>query len=272
MSLTIHSVSLEAPALLTFEIRNSRPIELGDLATSLNAFRDTYSRFIEAEGTAIDGEDIQLFVREIRSGSIIVELFALASMAPTLIEHATAVTTTVTRFAKSIRDAIEFFRGTKAEPPPTLTAKDAHDLGRVLGPAINDTGGGINIIASEGSNVQVRIELTSDQAAGVKLRSANWAALRDAPKNDFIEGALFYWFQARGDSQSKTGDRGIIESISQRPIKVSFASEEIKRAMLEEALFRKAYVVDVKIQTVAGRPQLYTITNVTDSFDRDEEA
>jgi len=40
--------------------------------------------------------------------------------------------------------------------------------------------------------------------------------------------------------------------------------------MLGEALFRKAYLVDVDVQTISGKPSLYKILAVTDSFDRDD--
>ena len=67
---------------------------------------------------------------------------------------------------------------------------------------------------------------------------------------------LLCWYQARNISVSGPGDKGVIESISPNPVKVVFSTDTIKTTMLleDENPFRMAYIVDVAVETVNGRP------------------
>ena len=73
-----------------------------------------------------------------------------------------------------------------------------------------------------------------------------------------IRGAKYkvvlYWFQARKDLKSQTGNRAIIESIIEAPVKV-IVDEHIKNDMLlgVDNPFKMAYVVDVEVETVRGK-------------------
>jgi hypothetical protein len=85
-----------------------------------------------------------------------------------------------------------------------------------------------------------------------------------------LQDELLVLAQIRDVPKSKTGDRGIIESISKLDIKLLFTSEEIKRDILEapENPFQKAFIVDVEVKTLDDKPALYKILAVKESFDR----
>jgi hypothetical protein len=87
------------------------------------------------------------------------------------------------------------------------------------------------------------------------------------------EKVLLYWYQARNDPRSKSGDRAIIESISTSAVKVVFVNENIKAKILSssENPFMLAFVVDVAVETIQGRPALYRILEMHDSFERDAD-
>ncbi len=111
--------------------------------------------------------------------------------------------------------------------------------------------------------------VNSNDANAIQNRAAGWIANHAEPLRGVLRGQLFYFFQARDDKEATTGDRGIIEAISPHPVKTIFANETAKVAMLDEALFRKAYVVDLEVHTIDGRPRLYKILEVSSSFDRE---
>jgi len=75
----------------------------------------------------------------------------------------------------------------------------------------------------------------------------------------------------RGDVSAKVGDRGIIESISPRPVKLIFASEEVKRQIVEhpDNPFQKLFLVDVEAKATEGKVRLYRIFTVKDVLERD---
>jgi len=91
------------------------------------------------------------------------------------------------------------------------------------------------------------------------------------PKNKVYQDQILSLFQVRGDVSAKVGDRGIIESISPRPVKLIFASEEVKRQIVEhpDNPFQKLFLVDVEAKATEGKVRLYRIFTVKDVLERD---
>jgi hypothetical protein len=89
-------------------------------------------------------------------------------------------------------------------------------------------------------------------------------------QNDFFEDEALYFYQSRDDAKAKTGDKGIIERFSSKPVKVRFASDDIKRKILdmEENIFRRVFIVDVRVHKVGDRVAGYTLYNVRDWFEK----
>jgi hypothetical protein len=75
----------------------------------------------------------------------------------------------------------------------------------------------------------------------------------------------------RADPNSQVGDRGVIETISPKPMKLAFSSDEVKRKIVdqEDNPFLKAFLVDAEVKTADGKPKLYRILDVKDVMDRD---
>src|SRR5688572_29515084 len=63
---------------LEITIRNQQPVALADLTLSLLAVGQQFERFVEAELPADYPVRSELYVKDVRSGSIVVELFAHA--------------------------------------------------------------------------------------------------------------------------------------------------------------------------------------------------
>ena len=69
------------------------------------------------------------------------------------------------------------------------------------------------------------------------------------------------------------GDKGVIERISRKPVKVLFPSETIKAELLDTEVnpFRLLFVVDVEVETVGDVVAAYKILSVHENFERPEE-
>lgn len=251
---------------LVLTISNGGPIELVRLTESLAALASSFARYADRSGLAINGDDVRLYVKEIRSGSIVVELVALASTLPMVIEQARSIL----EFARFLSETIRYFRGEAVVLPAEATAKDAQDVKQLLSPVAVDPKASLQIIAQDNSTVNVTVNLSSNDANAVQNRATNFAARLAAPVTGLQRQMLFYWYQARDQRSAKAGDLGIIEAISSRAVKTLISSDEVKEQMLGEALFRKAYVVDVEVQTISGKPSLYKILAVSESFDRED--
>jgi hypothetical protein len=75
---------------------------------------------------------------------------------------------------------------------------------------------------------------------------------------------LLYWNQATADGKSHKSDKAIIESITDKPLRVFFPDDdvEIKTAMIagRDNPFTVGFLVDVEVQTIkGGEPFAYKI-------------
>jgi hypothetical protein len=262
----MQDLSTSTEPTLTVTIDHSGPIELELLTESLQALARQHLRFAQREGRIAGDEVARLYVREIRSGSIVVDLVALIATVAMIPE----AVNTIVDFTRNIRDVVSYFRGQLESPPEGTSAADAEDIATVLKPIASDPKATVQFVARDNATVNLTLNINSLEANAIQNRARNFAAVKAEPVRGMVFGQLFYWFQARGQARAKSGDKGIIEAVSRKPVKVIFSDDGTKGQMLTEALFQKAYVVDVDVQTIGDEPRLYKIVRLVESFDRDE--
>lgn len=251
----------------TIEIRfeTSKPVEVLDLAASLTSIGRQYMQFAASQGFL--EADAKLYVKEIRSGSIIAELVGIASQIPWSDLVRTASTTA--DFAKRATEIIDWFRGkSKADPRPSRGEMETTK--GMLMPVTNDPGAHMTFNCTDNSQVVVNLTINSFDAAGVTQRINNRLKQEAAPVAGRQEFKAFRWYQARNDLKAKTGDRGVIESISPKPVRVRFTSEAIKETMTKGPIFERLYIVDTVVETSDGKPALYTIIHLHEFRELDE--
>ena len=260
---------------LTYEISNTRPIELLDLTSSLLSLGEQYRGFMRRQGEGLAEDDYRLYVREIRTGSIIVDLVSQA-LQPQIIGPAAPF---LVQFTQEIGDWFEFFKGVKdakdiKEMILGATKKDFQQVAQVIEPAAKDPGSRINITASHGGVVVINAPLTSIEANAGQNLLRRYIDNVSLPVTGIHRDQVLHWYQMRDDRAAKPGDKAVIERLWKHPVKVRITSDEIKREMIDKPAnpFRQFYVVDVDVTESAGRPVLYRILDVKDTFDREEPA
>ncbi len=259
-------VQSPAPEVLTITVQHTQPIELSLLTSSLQALATQHARYADRHGAAINGDQVKLYVKEIRGGSIVVELVALAtSYGPIVGEISTVV-----GFAKSLVGILDFFRGKADALPPETGPKDVDDTSTFIEVGTGSVRDNVIINASDNAQVVVNYTLPSEAANAAQNRMLSWASQQAIPVTGVHTGVLFYFVQARDEASARAGDKGRVESISPAAVKTLIMDPAIKAVMLDEALFRKIYVVDVSVETVGGRPRLYKILKLHDSMGRTE--
>jgi len=261
-------------AVLTYTLNNVRPVELLDLTQSLLAIGEQYRRFAEDHFEA-SGDDYRLYVREVRTGSIIIDLITYATQ-PQILAPLTPV---LIEFTKELGDWFEFFKGIKdAEDIKEMlfgkSKKDLQQLSDIIEPAAKDPGSNINITAERGAIVLINSSINSTEANAGQNVLRRYIEHIPAPTTGIHHDQVLYWYQIHQDRAAKPGDKAVIERIWPKPVKVRITSDDIKRKMLDDAdnPFKKFYVVDVDVTESQNRPVLYKILDVKDSFDRDEAA
>lgn len=252
---------------LTVKITNTQPVELTDLTEAFLSFAEQYKRFIVRHPEQTLTENTKLYIKEIKTGSIIVDLIAFA---PCVLPFVTNFNT-VAAFTKYLKDSYGFFLRKNARPEP-YEKLDLKQLSKIIEIVAKDSGSTINIhntIAVHGDSNQINLNSLEANAAQNTIQQA--LTQLDLPKTNSYQKVLLYFYQARDDLGSQIGNRGIIETISKTPKKIIFLDDEIKTAILHTPKnpFHMAYVVDVDVQTIEDNPVMYTITTFHECFERE---
>lgn len=250
-----------SPSELQLTIKNDQPIELLDLTTSLAALAGDYQRYLIRAGLDTPDADIRLYIDEIRSGSVFARLVAAARSAPSALRRVD----TMVGYAKRLIALYERIR--HGEPLDDVDAGDLRGMGDFLDVITKDPKARLDLEVTTNGRTVVAKQFPAADSAMVQRRIGNHIAMRKVPQPGRYEREVFVWYQARNDLKAKAGDLGRIENLYHKAVKVIFAGEEVKEAMLHDRLFEKAYVVDVEVQFVEGRPVAYKILKVHEDFD-----
>ena len=241
-------------AMLQVRINNTKPIDLIDYAQSMLNLGSEYSSFINKTDIHLSSEDIKLYVKEIRTGSIITELVAIA---PSLIP-----------FMDHIKVSFDYLLG-KGSKPKDLDKDGLKRISKFIEPIANDSGSILQLDASN-NHGEIHIHLNSEGANAIQNRAHKELEKMKEPVIGLHKQVVLYWSQARNDN--KKGDKAVIESISEKEVKVVYDSEDLKYRMIYEQphIFDTAYVVDVYVETIKDKPVLYKIVAFHDTVDLPE--
>lgn len=255
---------------LVIKIENKRPIELLDLTKSLVSIATQFDSYVDKNADSKENREAKLFVKEIKSGSVILELveFATIGMIP-FIEN----TNTILGFAEYCKKAINFFLKNEGEKPE-LKPTDYKDFSTILNPISKDNGSQFNLSTTINGNVELHLNLNSTETNALQNIFKKELEQLKIPEqlDDVKPSVLMTWFQARNDLKSTIGNKGVIEELSKKPLNITFETDDIKEKMLHSDInpFNTAFVVDVKIQTIQDKPAAYKIVKLHNFFDINE--
>jgi hypothetical protein len=255
---------------LIIKIENKQPIELLDLTKSLVSLAAQFDKFVSKHGDTKENREAKLYVKEIKTGSVIVELIELATVG--VIPFAEN-TNTILDFAVYLKKAITYYLKNEGEKPE-LSVSDCKDFNAILAPTAKDNGSQLNVSTTINGNVQLHLHLNSLDANSMQelLKKEIEASKTPDTMHDIKEREILIWYQARNDPKSLVGNKAIVENISEKPMNVIFETDEIKNQMLHSDInpFNTAFVVDLKIQNIKGIPRVYRILKLHEYFEIDD--
>ncbi len=256
---------MDEEARLTIEIRNERPVSLIDFSHSFLSLSDEFERYIRVHDEEAKARNVHLFIREVKSGSIIADLVAYAPYALPIIQEANSVI----KFSEYLAAVFKFLLG-KSKDKPDFKYKNLENFVGIVEPIAKDSASQYNFNTTINGNIHLHFGLNSVEANAVQNSAGREMELLKEPVSGLHEKVLLYFYQARTDPKSNVGDRVVIESIYPAPVKVIFSTDTLKARMLHSAEnpFNSAYVVDVNVETINDKPMLYKIIEVHDSFER----
>lgn len=267
-----NATNQEREIKLVIKIDNKKPIELLDLTKSLVAFANNFDSYVSVNGQRKEDRETKLYVKEIKSGSVIFELveFAAKTAIPFL-ENAS----TIIGFAEHLKKAYDFIKGDVKEKdtPMEITNTELKELSQIVNPVANDNGSQINISATVNNHIETQIVIGSLDANALqniidkKLKSSKQPEL----DNDTKTKVLLKFFQLRTDVKAKSGNKGIIDEFSSKPLNIVFEDEKLNEEMLHNDYNPNevVFVVDVKLQTVSGSLAAYKVVKFHETLDID---
>jgi hypothetical protein len=256
-------------------IKNEVPVSLKDLSLSLLSFNHQFHKFVESETDRETDIGSELLIKEVRKGSIVIELVSQsAPIVPLLWDGGT-----LSQWSGVLQGVCNWLLGKIESPPKEVTKQDLQEWNKFVEPVAKDHGSQMNINVSDGGTVINNYSINSTEANAIQNEINRKIEQLDEPEDHIHRRKVMYWYQAKFDPDSETGNRAIIDDLSKKSMKVIFENNAVKEAMLHPSeKFKKqwhelAYVVDVEVETVRGVPKIYKVLRYYPeyTFDPEEE-
>lgn len=255
----------------------AEPVEIHDFVSTFAGLGGQFERFLRAEEPDLDGE-VKVYVKEVRKGSM-EAVMIIASVYPQVIstmDHLQIASDFVARVGRSIAT----FKNPGGRLPKASKTELTEIIDTVMATA-NDPDGRASIKAvsysKEGEKTDCLVEFNTSEARQA-VREIEGQFVEIASVTDFDhDNKLLTFYQSNRKDSGKTGEKGIIEDISGKPLSVVYASdlarERIKSEMLEgeRNIYKLGFFVDVNVVTKSGQPVAYRIKAVRDVIEIPDE-
>ena len=271
----------DAEAILTLRIETKHPIELDSFVGAFTSLAAEYRREMRAQFPDIDS-DARIYVKEIRKGSYVADLIPyVAAVAPFIaaMDHALIVERFVEVWGKRITalatGALGEWNPTKSELSTFTNAVQA---------VATDPSGKSTLESAtfEDEKRRVRSTFTFSTKEAKACQETIDGLYREADTpGDADHERVFMVFTRTdvGDATvgKRSGERVVIREITDKPLAIMYSSklaeDRIKYEIREpnENIYKKGFVVDVKVQMVRERPSVYAITAVHSVIDLPED-
>jgi hypothetical protein len=271
----------DADAIITLTINNSQPIRLSDFVHAFTSLAEEYRETVKASAD-FDADDAEIYVKEVRAGSIVADLIPVALQVLPLVAAEVDKVFLAVEVVERWRSK---FTSLMAGIVPDGASKN--DLKRWLNAVehiARDPNASSTLEASEfvDGKRQLRSSFTFRTADALKIESVIDGEFErlDAKKQADHERVLMVFTRSdvgNAPVGKRSGERVVISEISERPLAITYGSElaeqRIKHEIREsdDNIFKKGFNVDVKVQMVSSRPVAYSIMNVHDVIDLPEE-
>jgi hypothetical protein len=252
---------------LIIKIDNHNPIELTDLTKSLYSLASHFADYVEKDGRYKEEKQARLFVKEIKSGSVIVELVELSTVA--LIPFVENFNT-VLDFAGHLKNSFTSILNGNSKNE-NLDQSDFKELSAIVNPIAKDKASQINFSTTINGNVVFNFNLNSTESNAIQNIPKNEIEKLKEPtiSDDIKEKVVLVWFQARGNLNATKGNKGVIEELSKKELNVIFEDDKVKETVLHSEInpFTTAFVVDVKIINIEEKPAFYKVVKLHEYYD-----
>lgn len=267
----------KTPVVLTLTIENSQPIRLSAFVRAFTSLAREYEQTVRASDD-FASEDAEIYVKEVRSGSIVADLIPIAaSVVPLVVTEADRIMLaieTVERWKSRLTSLLE-----GVIPEGSSKADLKHWAGAVEGIARDPNASStLEVATFEDGKREIKASFTFRTNEARKIEdviNAEFERLEERKQADFQRVLMVFTRSDVGSTPigRPSGERVLIEEISDKPLGITYGSElaeeRIKHEIREsdENIYKKGFNVDVKVQSAGGRPVAYSILHVHEVID-----
>lgn len=251
---------------LTITIQNKTPIELVDFTDSLKSLAESYYKFILESDEFSLNKEAKLYVKEVKTGSIITVLTDMIPAVIPFVENSNSII----EFTKFIKSTFDYFSGISKIKSKEFDLKDCSNFSNIINPIAKDYGSNM-VFTGDFNNCEINFMVDSSKANSIKNGIQKEKIKIKQPRSIIKNNVMFYWDSIKNDVKtSVTMDKGFIDSLNDDAMKVYFEDDGLKAQMIEseENPFHFFYLVDVEIMTVRDVPVAYKILNIKDKSER----
>jgi hypothetical protein len=268
------------PAHILLTLDTERPIEIDDFVSAFTSLSSQYQKFVRTNYPNVSS-DADIYVTEIRPGSIVADLIAWATstLAPVAEDLQRQIIQNFVRYMGA-RLSTYFTTGGR---DPQANRSDLSDFMGSVEAIANDPNGSSKIEAvifkDEKKQILAAIKFDTGQARVAKTEIEHHVLEIEHKTATDYKRVLMVFVQSNiKDTElgKRSGERVVIESISDRDLPVIYASDlaeqrikhEIREA--DDNVFKKGFVVDVNVELRNERPVAYRVTNCHQVIDLPE--
>ena len=274
---TYDELMKQAPVILTLTIDNSQPIKLSAFVNAFTSLAREYRQTVQ-ESEKYSADEAEIYVKEIRSGSIVADLIPVAAtMLPLITAEADRIILAIEVVEKwrtkvsSLLDGVIPEDSSKSDLKAWANAVEA--IAR--DPDASST---LEAASFEDGKRQVRASITFNTNEAIKMErviDAEFERLEESKHADHERVLMVFTRSDVGDAPlgKRSGERVLIQEISEKNLAITYGSElaeeRIKHEIREsdENIYKKGFNVDVKVQYTGSRAVAYSIMHVHDVID-----
>jgi hypothetical protein len=263
------SAASPASEAVTLKYNFTRPVEIGKFSESLEGLAEFYRQ--QVPDTDEVPKELRLFIKEIRKGSIEVDLVEMVKVAGGAVAPVLSDIKIAVEAFQRAKQVIDWLKGdgTKAVEP---TKKEIEAVSHFLAPVAENSGSNVQLNVNNSPNAIIMIG--SVDANAIQNGATKALERMREPVKQTLHEVPLVWVQTdrQGATTGRTGLKAIVEEASPNPMPVYFA--EAERAALKEGMidgveypYRKTFIVDVETIVVMGRLKGFKILKLYDVFD-----
>ena len=257
---------------LLFKVTHSKPIEMKDFVATMNSLANLFEEFTKEHADSTEGRKAKLYVEKIEQGCI--EMFLQE-----------VVTACALPFMENINIIMEFaeylgslvHHAIKGDSETKLSISELKDLSGIFSINAADPNGKTEFGAVQRQKPNMifnscTFNFGDSNVAQNQIKRTIEEKEQEIPLETVHERQLMTIYQMRGDMQTNIGNKAVIDILSRKPLSVVFETEELKRQILnnDENPTKKAFLVDVIIQTIGGKPTTYKVLALHDIVPLDD--